>query len=63
MDNPKKMGRPTYDPKNYHVVIRLNEDSMQTLIDFCEKNGVTRSEAIRIAILRLLDEPQKKEGE
>ena len=58
----KKMGRPTDDPKNYQVVVKLNEDSRQILLDFCQENGVTRSEAIRIAILRLMDGP-KKEGE
>lgn len=62
MEPLKKMGRPTDDPKNFQVVVKLNEDSRQILLDFCERNMVTRSEAIRIAILRLLDGP-KKEGE
>lgn len=62
MDTRRKMGRPTDDPKNFQVVVKLNEDSMQILKDFCEENNVTRSEAIRVAILRLMDGP-KKEGE
>ena len=56
------MGRPTNDPKTFQVVVKLNEDSRQILLDFCKENEVTRSEALRIAILRLLDGPQK-EGE
>lgn len=62
MQAPRKMGRPTDDPKNFQVVVKLNEDSNQILLDFCEENKVSRSEAVRIAILRLLDGP-KKEGE
>lgn len=49
----KKMGRPTNDPKTFQVVVKLNEDSQQILLDYCAKHGVSRSEAIRIAILGL----------
>lgn len=56
MDAPKKLGRPTHDPKISAIVVRLNEDSKQILLDYCAKNGVNRSEAVRTAILRLLDD-------
>ena len=55
----KKMGRPTDNPKTFQVVVKLDEDSQQILVDYCQENHTTRSEAIRIAIARLLDSPQK----
>lgn len=45
-----KRGRPTNDPKNSHVVVRLNETSSKILTDYCKQCGVTRSEAVRMAI-------------
>ncbi len=56
MEPEKKQGRPTNDPKTTQASIRLNEDSRQILLEYCAKMGVGRSEAIRIAILKLLDE-------
>lgn len=54
------MGRPTDDPKNFQVVVKLNEDSRKILLDYCNQHGVTRSEAIRTAILRLLEDQYEK---
>lgn len=56
MEPKKRQGRPTADPKTTQVSIRLNEDSRQILLEYCAKMGVGRSEAIRIAILKLLED-------
>lgn len=55
----RKMGRPTDNPKIFQVVVKLDEDSNQILLDYCKETGSTRSEAVRFAILRLLDRPAK----
>ena len=59
MDMAPKMGRPTDNPKTFQVVVKLDEDSQQILLDFCEKRHVSRSEAVRIAIAKLMEELQK----
>lgn len=56
MELKKRQGRPTDDPKTTQASIRLNEDSRQILLEYCTKMGVGRSEAIRIAILKLLED-------
>lgn len=59
MNVAAKMGRPTDNPKTFQVVVKLDEDSQQILIDFCERRNVSRSEAVRIAIAKLMEELQK----
>jgi len=61
MNGPKKMGRPTRDPKPFQIQAKIDEDSMQILNDFCKENGVTRSDAVRMAIARLLDGPKNEQ--
>jgi hypothetical protein len=61
MYSPKKMGRPTDTPLTVPIQARIDEDSAQILLDFCEENAVTKSEALRIAIRRLMDSPKKEE--
>jgi len=56
----KKMGRPTDNPKPYRIAARLDEESKQILDHYCEKHKVSIMEAVRRAIYRLKDEPDKK---
>lgn len=51
-----KTGRPKAEnPKDIRFSIRLDATTEKRLYEYCEKNGVTRAEAIRTAIHRLLD--------
>ena len=46
-----KVGRPKSDnPKAEKFSFRLNDDTVKALDGYCEKHGINRSEAIRIAI-------------
>ncbi|MGN0496204.1 MAG: CopG family transcriptional regulator [Lachnospiraceae bacterium] len=46
-----RTGRPkSNNPKNIDVKIRFDEDSHNKLMEYCKKNGITRTEAIRKAV-------------
>ena len=46
-----KVGRPKSDnPKADKFSFRLNADTVKALDDYCQKHGLNRSEAIRVAI-------------
>lgn len=47
---PKKMGRPTDNPKDERVTVRLDKEAAEILRDYCDRTGKDRAEAIRIAI-------------
>lgn len=52
--NGKVMGRPTMDnPKSFRICIRLDRQTRNALSVYCEKNGVSISEAVSIAINEL----------
>lgn len=50
---PKKMGRPTDNPKCERITIRLDKEASEILAKFCKANGIEKAEAVRIAIKRL----------
>ena len=51
-----KVGRPKSDnPKGDKFSFRLDANTVKGLDDYCLKNGVTRSEAIRIAVDSLIN--------
>ena len=46
-----RTGRPPIDqPKNIDVKCRFDEKSHAELMAYCEKHGITRTEAIRKAV-------------
>ena len=50
-----KMGRPKADkPKDIRYSIRLDSETEARLVDYCEKNNITKGEAIRRGIHLLL---------
>lgn len=53
MADKKKMGRPTENPKPHMIYARISDSDMQILENYCEKNNITRPEAIRKAIRSL----------
>lgn len=54
---PKKMGRPTENPKGTQISVRFDEPTLEKLDAFCESEGVTRPEGVRRAVQKL---PEKK---
>lgn len=56
-----RTGRPKTDkPKNKDVKVRFDEEEHELLIEFCEKNNLTRTEVIREAVAEYLKKHEKK---
>ncbi|WP_314346965.1 hypothetical protein [Fusobacterium massiliense] len=53
MDDKKKMGRPTNDPKDVKLTVRVNKTTNEILEKFCKENNLTKVEGVREAINRL----------
>ena len=46
-----RTGRPKSDnPKDIDVKVRFDKQSHEELMEYCKKNGVTRTEAIRKSV-------------
>ena len=58
MANPK-IGRPTDNPKDKTLFIRLDNESSETLEAYCEQKQVAKSEAARRGIKKLKDDLKK----
>lgn len=55
-----RTGRPKIDnPLSVDVKVRLDSDTNKKLVEYCEKNNVTRAEAIRKGVHLLLEQPEK----
>ena len=54
-----RKGRPKVDePKDIRFSIRIDDDTNKKLDDYCEKNGITKAEAIRKGIHLLLSQKE-----
>lgn len=52
-----KMGRPKVeDPINKQITVRLNEKTMKQLEVYCKEKQITKGEAVRMGVEKLLDE-------
>lgn len=49
-DKPKKIGRPTNDPKNLRLTIRFNEEQSRKIKARAEQHNLTVSEVVRNAV-------------
>ena len=49
----KKLGRPTDNPKESPVHVRVDAECKTVLADYCKQENVNRAEAIRRGIKRL----------
>lgn len=49
----RKMGRPTDNPKNNRITIRLDNTTFEILNTYCEKKGINYTDAIRALIKKL----------
>lgn len=50
-----KAGRPTNNPKEERVTVRLDCECSEILSKYCQKNKVNKGEAIRTGIKKLSD--------
>lgn len=55
----KKMGRPTDNPKDDRITVRLDKLSHSVLIRYCEQESIDKAEAIRRGIAKLEGDIQK----
>lgn len=53
MDDKKKMGRPTNDPKDVKLTVRVNKATNKILEKYCKENNISKVEGVREAINRL----------
>ena len=58
MSSPK-MGRPTDNPKDKTLFVRLDSESSDTLDAYCEQEQVTKADAARRGIKKLKDDLKK----
>ena len=50
-DNTKKVGRPKAEsPQNKRITVRMDADTFEKFNSYCERETVTKSEAIRRAV-------------
>lgn len=59
MNDKKKIGRPTNDPKEIKLTVRVNKETNDRLEKYCQENNISKVEGIRIALNRL---PIKEEN-
>lgn len=53
------MGRPTENPKNNKITVRLDEESSNILKIYCEQESIEKGEATRRGIKKLKSELKK----
>ena len=53
------MGRPTDNPKNDKITVRLDEEAASILKCYCEQENIEKGEATRRGIKRLRSELKK----
>lgn len=44
------MGRPTTNPKNNRITIRMDDTTLKILDRYCKQKGITRADAVRESI-------------
>lgn len=52
----KRLGRPTDNPKDERITVRLDNKSQEILTRYCEKENKTKAEAVRDGIKKLKDD-------
>jgi len=49
----KKLGRPTENPKNTKLTVRVDDETLDILEKYCKKENVSKMEGIRRGIRKL----------
>lgn len=55
------MSRPTNDPKDYYIGLRINEETNKKLIEISRKKGISVAEYVRSLINPETDKPMTKQ--
>ncbi len=50
MPEKKKMGRPTDSLKRHEIKVRLSDESLETLDEYCKNKSISRVQGIRDGI-------------
>lgn len=56
---PAKMGRPTDNPKPFHMAVRVDDECKRILEEYTRQEKVSRMEAIRRGIKLLASQIKK----
>lgn len=51
-----RMGRPTDNPKQERITVRLDEESSTILHKYCDQENVEKAEAIRRGVKKLAED-------
>ncbi len=51
-----RTGRPTDCRKDHDIKVRIDDNTHQSLLEYCEKNNITKAEAIRRGIHLILEQ-------
>ena len=57
--SPQQGRPPSENQKNVEVKARLDEQTARRLLAYCEKLGITRTDALREGIKRILEDEKK----
>lgn len=55
-----KIGRPTNNPKEERITVRLDKESSEILNDYCIRQDIGKAEAIRQGIKKLKDDKKNR---
>lgn len=55
-----KMGRPTDNPKNNQMRIRMSDDDISMIEYCCNNTGLTKADVIRLGVKKVYEELIKK---
>lgn len=55
-----RTGRPTDNPKNNKITVRLDDESTEIMNAYCEQEGVEKGEAVRRGLKKLKSEIKKR---
>lgn len=51
-----RTGRPTVSRKEHDIKVRIDNETHEKLLEYCEKKRITKAEAIREGIQLVLEE-------
>ena len=54
-----RTGRPTNNPKDARITVRLDHESKEILKSYCEQESVDKAEGVRRGIMKLKPEIKK----
>lgn len=60
IENGKKMGRPTTNPKNHVARLRLSESEHQKLMECCKLSNMSITDVLKLGIDKVYNSLQKK---